>query len=112
MRQADIVALVQIVSGLPAQRCKTVRTCPSPEICRTATAHDMPGVVARRAFCKFPGWGMSERNSLQQHIPTSAGVARETSPGLKDMFLRCNIYAQHLDVAAEPFARLHQITSR
>ncbi len=41
--------------------CKTILTCPSPGTCRTATDHITPGVVARHAFCKFPGWGMSKR---------------------------------------------------
>ena len=39
---------------------ETVRTCPSPQICRTATDNDTPGVAARRAFCRFQGWGMSK----------------------------------------------------
>ncbi len=41
--------------------CKAMRTCPSPGICRTATDYETPGLVACRAFCKFPGRGMSEQ---------------------------------------------------
>ncbi len=45
---------------LHAIYCKTARTCPSLDICRLATDRAKPGVVARRAFCRFLGWGMSE----------------------------------------------------
>ncbi len=47
-------------STLIAMYCKSVHSCTTWRICRSATDHDTPGVVGRCAFCKLSDWCMSE----------------------------------------------------